>query len=425
MLTGSPPFVTKVLLPQRRADTLRRPRLTDFLHQHIDRRLILVCAPAGYGKTTLLVDFAHDVDIPVCWYTLGPGDADVRVFLEYLIAAIRQRFPDFGAQTEAVLRGAADVTKELSAVVGALVSEMHAAIPEYFILALDDFHTVDGSEQVNGVLDLLLYHLPENCHIVLASRSIPRVTLSRLAAHRQVAGLGNSDLRFTAEEIMRLLSENYKVLLPAKTAEALATESEGWITGIILSTHTMWQGLFESIIRAKGAGGEVFDYLASEVFAQQPEDVQRFLLGSSVLEQLHPQLCADLLGAEDAAAKLVYVEEANLFITRLAGTDEWYRYHQLFKTFLESKLREEQPEWHASLQRRAGSLAVARFAWDEAIAHYGRGGDYESAAGLIIAIPVNVAYNWFVTRIDKLILDMEEGTTRVLNMMWDLESPGR
>lgn len=381
----SPAFITKVLLPQRRADTLRRPRLVDFLHQHIDRRLVLVCAPAGYGKTTLLVDFAHDVAIPVCWYALGPADADIRVFLEYLIAAIRERFPDFGRQTEAVLRGTADLSKELSAVIGTLVSEMHAAIPEYFILALDDFHTVDSSEQVNTALDLLIYHLPENCHIIVSSRAIPRLTLSRLAAHRQVAGLGNSDLRFTAEEVKRLLSENYKVLLPAKTAEALAVESEGWIAGIILTTHTMWQGLLESIIRAKGAGGEVFDYLASEVFAQQPEDVQRFLLGSSVLEQLHPQLCAELLADEDAAAKLLYLEEANLFITQLDGADGWYRYHQLFKAFLESKLRAEQPDWHASLQRRAAALAAARSAWDEAITHYGRGGDYESAANLIIA----------------------------------------
>ncbi len=247
-------YLTKVRLPQRRPDVLRRGRLVDFLHQSVDQRLILVCAAAGYGKTTLLVDFAHDAGLPMCWYTLDPSDADPRTFFDYLILALRQRFLQFGRQTEALLNSLPDVTRDANSIVASLVNEIQTDIPDYFLLVLDDFHSVDGNEAVNSALDLLIYYLPDNCHLVVSSRTLPSLSFARLAAQRQVAGVGTADLRFTTEELSRLLRDNYKLALPAKKAEEMIDVSEGWITGILLTTHTLWMGLVESIVRAKGAG---------------------------------------------------------------------------------------------------------------------------------------------------------------------------
>ncbi|MCL5074175.1 MAG: tetratricopeptide repeat protein [Chloroflexi bacterium] len=379
-----PRFITKILVPPRHPNILRRPRLIDFLHQYGDRRLIIISAPAGYGKTTMLIDFAHEVELPVCWYSLESADQDPKVFLEYLIASLAQRFPSFGQRMRSFLREVSDVSREMNSAIGLLVSEIQTAIPEYFFLILDDYQNVDASEEVNTALDLLLYYLPENCHIILATRTLPKLTLSRLAAYRQVAGLGISDLRFTAEEIRELLSQNYKIILPPKAAEELASHSEGWITGIILTTHNMWQGLFESLIRAKGAGGPIFDYLAAEVYARQSEEVRQFLLGSAVLPQMKASRCDDLLGSADSQRILEYLEENNLFIIRLEG--DWYRYHHLFQEFLEEKLRREDEERFVSLHLKAAGMAREGKEWEQAVQHYLRADRPAAAAELLAAV---------------------------------------
>src|SRR5438874_48470 len=144
-----PGFVTKILLPRRRADVLSRPRLIEFLKAQLDRRLVLISAAAGYGKTTLLVDFIHETGLPTCWLTVGPADVDPQVFLEYLVAAIRRRFPTFGERTLRYLRTAGSGDVEVA--VGLLVSEIHQATDDYFLLVLDDVHTVDHEPAIQNV----------------------------------------------------------------------------------------------------------------------------------------------------------------------------------------------------------------------------------------------------------------------------------
>ena len=376
--------MTKILLPTRRSDVLRRPRLIEFLHQHIDRRLILISASAGYGKTTLLVDFAHDTDLPVCWYSLDEYDNDPSTFLRYLIAAIRQRFPGFGVQTERLIQNVADASKETKAIVGTLVNEMYSTIPEYFVVVLDDYHAVDGSRSVNELLDSLLFYLPEHCHFIISSRTIPKLTLSRLVARRQAEGLGVNDLRFTPEEIRELMSKNFSVVLPANRAEELAEESEGWITGILLGTHTMWQGLFQTMIRAREAGGQIYDFLATEVFGQQTPEVQHFLLESSTLRQMTPALCDKLLDISNSGELLRYLEDINLFVSRTESDRAWYRYHHLFQEFLQSKLEKENPTRFVQLHLLAAKIYEERQDWNEAFQHYLNAGQQDEAARILI-----------------------------------------
>ena len=377
---------TKVLVPGKRGDLLRRERLVDFIHEHIDRKLILISASAGYGKTSLLVDYAHDTDLPVCWYSLDEWDRDVRIFLEYLVASIEERFPGFGKRTQEAL--AAGIRAEgPTSVGGALVNEIYESIPDYFALVIDDYHLVADSKEVTTLVGFLLRRLPENCHILLASRTTtPGLPMVELAARQESAGLGNDDLKFTADEIQELLRQNHNLDLPADEAERLARQSEGWITAILLTTHTLWKGLLHTMALAQGDDSQIFAYLVKEVLEQQPQDVQDFLKGSSVLQRMNPSLCNQLLDTDNAREMLALLEDKNLFISRLAGDGEdWFRYHQLFQEFLRVKLREDGDRCEA-LHLKAGRMFEAQESWDEAIRHYLDAEVYDQAQRLVESV---------------------------------------
>jgi LuxR family maltose regulon positive regulatory protein len=377
---------TKLLVPRRRPDLLHRSRLVDFIHEHIDRKLILISAAAGYGKTSLLTDYAHDTDLPVCWYSLDEWDRDPRVFLEYLVASIRDRFPHFGERTLGALQAGMRVEGTRS-IVGTMVNEIYEVIPEYFVLVIDDFHLISDGEEVGSLFSPLLRHLPENCHIILASRTTtPELPIVELMARQELAGLGNEDLRFTTVEIQELLKQNHNLDLPAEEAGRLAQQSEGWITAILLTTHTLWKGLLRTMARTQGDDSQIFAYLAREVLEQQTEEVQDFLKGSSVLQRMNPALCNNLLGIDNSREMLTLLEDKNLFIARLEGDGgDWFRYHQLFQEFLSAKLREE-GDSYVSLHLQAGEILERQQSWDEAIRHYLHADAYERAARLVEAI---------------------------------------
>jgi len=272
---------------------------------------------------------------------------------------------------------------DLTSFVGTLVNEIYETIPDYFVVVIDDYHLVDGSQAVNLALDTLVQHLPENCHMIISSRSVPTLTprgLALLTARQQVAGLGVKDLRFTAAEIRALLQQNYGQTLSDEAAHELAEKSEGWITGILLTTHTMWKGLFEGMIRIRGSDSRVYDYLANEVFSLQAPAVQRFLLSTSILDEMSPLLCDELLGISDSREILKLLEDRNLFLIRLEREEErWYRYHHLFREFLLTKLREEDPRRFADLHLRAARVLQRSGAVEQAIQHYLTVADYQSA----------------------------------------------
>ncbi len=385
---GIPLVKTKVLVPGKRRDLLHRSRLVGFIHEHIDRKLILISAAPGYGKTSLLIDYARDTELPVCWYSLDEWDKDPKVFLEYLVAAVGERFPRFGKRTLNALQGGIRV-EGMRSIVGTMVNEMYEVIPDYFALIVDDFHLISDSEEVITLFSLLLRHLPENCHIILSSRTTtPGLPVVELMAHQELAGLGNEDLRFTGAEIQELLRQNHSLDLPEEEAERLAGQSEGWITAILLTTHTLWKGLLQTMARARGDASQLFAYLAHEVLEQQTEPVQSFLKGSSVLERMNVELCQELLDIGNSRQMLSLLEDKNLFITRLEGNGaDWYCYHRLFQEFLRAKLREE-ADRYVALQVKAGRIFEGRESWDEAIKHYLKGEAHEQAATLVERVAV-------------------------------------
>lgn len=384
---------TKIVLPKRRKHILRRERLLNFLYEHLDRQLILISASAGYGKTSLLVDFASDADFPICWYTLDETDRDPRVFLEYFIASIERVFPGSMAETRRALAGWGGEFNP-DAFAGLLVNDIVLNIPDFFMVVLDDYHLIDDSVAINLLLDAFLRRQPENCRLVIASRTIPTLTprgMALLVARQQVVGLGVNQLRFTPEEIQQLIHQNYGQEITPEQAEALARESEGWITAILLTHHRMWQGLIGDLVRAQEGAGSLYNYLASEVLDRLDPARQEFLLQTSILRVLSPAICDALLGRSDSQAVLEDLEARNLFTIRVEEDEQvWYRYHRLFREFLQEKLRERSAGTELALHLRAARLLEKEGDKTEAIHHYLEAGAYDDAARVIESVAVDL-----------------------------------
>jgi len=379
------PMITRILLPQRSRNLLRRSHLLQALHEALSCKLILISAGAGYGKTTLAVDFAHELTIPVCWYSLSPVDRNLSIFATHLLASLSRQFPAFGKHALHTLQslGRLDQTA-VYPLATAIVNEMYEVIPDFFLIILDDYHLIEESKPVTDLVNQLLEHTPENCHFLITSRTVPgTLPLLRLTARQQMAGLGVSDLRFTAAEVQALAKHTYGLDLTREQAEALARDTEGWVTGILLSASTLWGRVMEGMPRTPTRTAQVYEYLAREVFQQQLPLVQDFLLGSSVLDEIHPDLCNRLLERDDAAAMLKALEDQNLFLVRLGEKGEWYRYHHLFQAFLQSTLLREDRSRYLALHRRAGQVWEGQGRPYEAIAHYLKAEAYEDAVRLM------------------------------------------
>ena len=162
-----PLIQTKIQIPLQRSDHIVRTRLVNKLHANLDRKLIVISAPAGYGKSSLLIEFANDTELPVCWYTIDSFDKDLRIFLEYLITTIAQRFPRFGEQSRKILTQTKDPESNIYPIVATIVQEIHNSIPEYFVLVLEDHHTIENHEAINSFIDLFVNFIDENCHLIL------------------------------------------------------------------------------------------------------------------------------------------------------------------------------------------------------------------------------------------------------------------
>jgi LuxR family maltose regulon positive regulatory protein len=372
---------TKIIIPKRAPGVIRRARLLDYLHENLGRKLMLVTAPAGYGKTTLLVDFAADVDLPVCWYTLDEDDRDPATFLAYLTAAFQHIYPQFGERTQPLIEHGAPSAHAAAA---ALVADMVSAIPDYFVLVLDDWHLVSDEAPIIELVDQLLRYLPEHAHVIVAGRTLLRGPLVRLAAQGAVAGLGASDLRFNGDEVREVLAAKYRLEITPEQAAQLAEESEGWITAIVLTSQNVWQNFLAGLVRARDSAGTVFEYLAGEVFDRLPRELREFLCDSAILRQFTAALCDEIRQQQDAQDWIDQIEIRNLFLTRIDVVGvTWFRYHHLFRDFLVTRFKRDEPERYMQLQRRAGEWFEQQHQPEEAVEYYCQANALEQAARLM------------------------------------------
>ncbi len=383
--------ITRVLPPRRREDVLTRQRLLNRLYDLVDRKLILVSAPAGYGKTTLLADFAADLAHPVCWYTLGHTDRDPRLFLERLVSSLRYRFPDLGTYTLRALDDNPDLSGGAPDVVRTLVDEIAEVVPHWFVLVLDDYHRLGNAREIDAILGRLVDVQADRFLLIAAGRSVPDLPFAvRLVARGEVGGIGQQELRFRADEIQSLLAQNNGLRVSEQEAEKLAVQSEGWITGILLTAHATHHDVLHDLVRAHASDQPVYEYLAREVFEHQEPAIQAFLIASSTLEEMNLALCEEALGLKDVEYSLALLEKRNLFVTRLEG--EWYRYHRLFRDYLQLRSRRGDELWWGELHRRAARWFEMRGQPEPAVDHYLAASDHENAARVMTAVAQGLFY---------------------------------
>lgn len=378
---STPILVTKLYIPPPRARRVLRPRLLGYLNTSLDRKLSLVSAPAGFGKTTLVSDWVAACERPVAWLSLDEGDGDPTRFLIYLVAALQTVASEVG---EGVL-GALQSPRPppIEGVLTALLNDT-TAVSHAFSLVLDDYHLVD-SKAVNHALAFLLEHLPPQLHLVITTREDPALPLARLRARGQLVELRAAELRFTPAEAAEFLGDVMGLDLSADEIAQLEARTEGWIAGLQLAALSL-RGRSDSaaFIRAfTGSQRFVLDYLVEEVLQRQGERVRSFLLQTAVLGRLSGPLCDAVTGRGDGREMLGTLERHNLFVVPLDDRRHWYRYHHLFAEVLRARLLADQPGRVPVLHQRASVWFEQNGLPAEAIRYALAAKDFARAAGLI------------------------------------------
>ncbi|MDY6875407.1 MAG: LuxR C-terminal-related transcriptional regulator [Chloroflexota bacterium] len=405
-----------------RARLVPRPRLIERLNAGLDRKMTLVSAPAGFGKTTLLSEWIYHLETrffgknlvsgsprPVAWLSLDEGDNDPARFLAYLVAALQTVEPDVGADVLTALQSPQPPSVE--AALTALINDI-VAVPQGdrkgrpYVLMLDDYHLI-AARPIHDALTFLIEHLPPQMHLVIATRADPPLPLARLRGRNQLTELHAADLRFTPDEAAAFLNQVMELDLLAEDVAALETRTEGWIAGLQMAAISM-RGRKDvtAFIRAfTGSHRFILDYLVEEVLDQQSPAIQEFLLKTSILERMTGSLCDAVLskGAEeqgsggdgvfspalplrtsaDSQKTLEYLEHNNLFVVPLDDERRWYRYHRLFADLLRQRLQQAQADLVPTLRRRASEWYEQYGLIGEAASHALAADDFERAARLI------------------------------------------
>ena len=374
-------LATKLYAPPVRANLVQRARLLERLEEGVRGKLTLVSAPAGFGKSTLLGEWALKSGLPVGWLSLDEGDNDPTRFFSYLVAALQSVDERIGKDALSLLGSPQPLPPQ--AILTSLTNDI-ATVPEDFALVLDDFHVI-RAEPIHSALAFLLEHLPPQAHFVIGSRIDPPLPLPRLRVQGQVTELGAPELRFEPEEAAAFLNESIGLSLCAEEVSALEERTEGWIAALQLAALAM-RGREDASAFISAFGGSnrhVFDYLAEEVLDAQPEEGRTFLLETSVLERMCGPLCDTVTNREDGQATLARLERANLFVVPLDDERHWYRYHHLFSGFLRERLRQEHPEGVPELHLRASRWHERNGTMSEAVSYALAAKDFERAADLV------------------------------------------
>ncbi len=401
---------TKTLIPRRRSEILSRPRLLSILDNILDLKLLILAAPAGYGKTSLLVDYSHHTQAPVCWLALDPLDSDPKRFIAHFIAAIQQKFPSFGLMASAALADLNQDKMNLEPVISAIINDAYDQISEHFIFVLDDYHLVRDSKPIETFINRIIQETAENCHFIIASRTLltlPDLTL--LVARSQVDGLSFEELAFLPEEIKQLMAVNYQQTISDEKAEEMITRTEGWITGLLLTAQLTPKGAYERSRVEKVSGIGIYEYLTQQVFDRQPLAMQNFLLRTSLLEEFDAMLCEKIIGrglgleGQNWHEVIEKIQRDNLFVLPVGDETLFLRYHHLFRDFLQNRMRVEKPEEARKIETTLAAHYESEQEWERAMAIYMRIGTNDQQVEMIRkAAPAMILSGRMVTLTDWL-----------------------
>ncbi|MBE2197414.1 MAG: LuxR family transcriptional regulator [Anaerolinea sp.] len=443
---STPILATKLYVPPPRPKIVLRPRLIERLNEGLQRKLTLISAPAGFGKTTLISEWVTgcqrlEPEICVAWLSLDEGDNDPAGFLTYLVAALQaisaQHSPvsNIGEGVLAVLQ--LPQPPPIETILTAVLNEI-TAIPHNFILVLDDYHVID-SKPVDNALTFLVERLPPQMHLVITTREDPRLPLARLRARGQLTELRAADLRFTPAEAADFLNQVMSLSLSAENIAALEARTEGWIAGLQLAAISMQghKNVGSFVKSFTGSHHFVMDYLVEEVLHQQPKSVQTFLLYTSILNRLCGPLCdAVLLDASASGPEtgglltggqetLEYLERANLFIVPLDNERRWYRYHHLFADLLRQRLYQNMAPATGGAASRLNELHIRASRWYEdngleieAFHHAAAANDIERAERLMDGKGIPLHFRGAVTAITEWFESLPTAVMNARPSLW-------
>jgi LuxR family maltose regulon positive regulatory protein len=380
---GAPPFVVlnaKLRAPQARTEWVQRRGLLDSLASEESPGLVLIDAPAGYGKTTLTAQWEAQQKGAFAWLSLDPADNDPVRFWTYLIEAIRSVEPGFGNGLLDHIRAPGSLK---SVAVPRLLNELEAT-SQRLVLVLDDYHSIRNST-CHGLIIALLENLPPTTQLVISTRADPPLNLGRLRVEGKLFEIRASDLRFNVDETNSLLETVRGGRLSIEQVEDLVERTEGWPTGIYLAAMSLRgrEDPGDFLLQFSGDNRLLADYLTMEVLQREPEDLRRFLIRTSILDRFTASLSSEVAGLSDSGTLLSDLERSNLFVVPLDERREWYRYHHLFQQLLQSELRRSEPALVPELHRRACAWNRRHGLVDLAVHHAIAASDIATARELI------------------------------------------
>ncbi len=386
---------TKLLPPRLGRRVLARPRLIDRCRSLLDRPATIVCANAGCGKTTLITDFVRSSGLPSVWYQIDPSDLDLAVFFGYLIYGLRSLKADFGQVVLGFISETEDLSSKTDQLVDVFVNEVSEQIEQKTVLVLDDYHHVDSSEPIAAALDRLVQYLPDVLHIVLTTRSMPNLSVTRLRSKGLIGVIDRQDLLFTPQEVQQLFAEMAGVPVDDEMVRQFHERTHGWATGLQLIAQALEHRLEiapnkrlaePALLEAlKQSEEEIFDYFAEEVLEYETPETQDALLKLALFKHIDPASAGCVLPTEEAYQILGSFQRRNLFISHVegGGVDE-YSFHPMFRRFLLRRLKAKiGEEGVRRLDREFADQLMKLGRWERAGLLYAEARDTEAIAGIM------------------------------------------
>lgn len=380
-----PIIQTKLRIPVVKEDFIRRAKLTRKMKKIPEYPLTIIHSGAGFGKSTALALFMRDEKVPGCWYSISSMDDDILPFLSYIIHSIRTIVPEFGTELSTYIESMDCYIRdeELSVLCSLFINEI-AVIDDEVTLILDDFHQIEHSYTINSWIEKLLEHIPANLHLVISSRSRPGwKCLTKMKVCGQLLEITKDDLVLTIEEMELLLTDLYGLEVEAHHLQTIYQMTEGWVIALcmIAAQIPLKSDISELFEHSSHSLQDFFQYLVMEVFSKQPPIIQQFLEQTSIFEEIEEEICNEVIGLQGASSMLEQLKDRNLFIQKVGLTH--YRYHALFKEFLEDVFQKNNPVNYAVLHERCARFYEKRELWEEALHHYKKINHYKAIASIL------------------------------------------